>query len=164
MLKSLRRKTLGDLKANRKQFAAVWLVMLVLANPLAGIQLAISQPIRIGDLVTVGDGTGRVEDLTVEAVGGTAVLASWRSSWGPEPVEVEVRTEAGTVVGAVVAESAVQVVTGAGCPWRCRAVVRGPNASGGASLRSGVAAADRVIVNGILNARPGEKVAPAERP
>jgi RND family efflux transporter MFP subunit len=45
-----------------------------------------------------------------------------------------------------------------------RAVVRGPNASGGASLRSGVAAADRVIVNGILNARPGEKVAPAERP
>jgi small-conductance mechanosensitive channel len=37
----------------------------VLANPLAGIQLAISQPIRIGDLVTVGDETGRVEDLTL---------------------------------------------------------------------------------------------------
>jgi small-conductance mechanosensitive channel len=37
----------------------------VLANPLAGILLAISQPIRIGDLVTVGDETGRVEDLTL---------------------------------------------------------------------------------------------------
>ena len=37
----------------------------VLANPLAGILLAISQPIRIGDLVTIGDETGRVEDLTL---------------------------------------------------------------------------------------------------
>jgi small-conductance mechanosensitive channel len=37
----------------------------VIANPLAGIQLAISQPIRIGDTVTIGDETGRVDDLTL---------------------------------------------------------------------------------------------------
>ena len=32
----------------------------ILANPLAGILLAISQPIRIGDSVTIEDETGRV--------------------------------------------------------------------------------------------------------
>jgi small-conductance mechanosensitive channel len=37
----------------------------ILANPLAGIQLAIAQPIRIGDLVTIEDETGRVQDLTL---------------------------------------------------------------------------------------------------
>jgi small-conductance mechanosensitive channel len=37
----------------------------VIANPLAGIQLAISQPIRIGDTVTIADETGRVDDLTL---------------------------------------------------------------------------------------------------
>ncbi len=37
----------------------------ILANPLAGILLAISQPIRIGDTVTVEEETGRVEDLTL---------------------------------------------------------------------------------------------------
>lgn len=37
----------------------------VIANPLAGIVLAISQPIRIGDMVTIGDETGRVDDLTL---------------------------------------------------------------------------------------------------
>jgi small-conductance mechanosensitive channel len=37
----------------------------VLANPLAGLLLAISQPIRIGDTVTVADETGRVDDLTL---------------------------------------------------------------------------------------------------
>ena len=37
----------------------------VLANPLAGILLAISQPIRIGDTVTIAEETGRVEDLTL---------------------------------------------------------------------------------------------------
>lgn len=37
----------------------------ILANPLAGILLAVSQPIRIGDLVTVAGETGRVEDLTL---------------------------------------------------------------------------------------------------
>jgi small-conductance mechanosensitive channel len=37
----------------------------VLANPLAGILLAITQPIRIGDKVTIADETGRVDDLTL---------------------------------------------------------------------------------------------------
>ena len=37
----------------------------ILANPLAGILLAISQPIRIGDSVTIEDETGRVEDITL---------------------------------------------------------------------------------------------------
>lgn len=37
----------------------------ILANPLAGILLAVSQPIRIGDLVSVAGETGRVEDLTL---------------------------------------------------------------------------------------------------
>jgi small-conductance mechanosensitive channel len=37
----------------------------VLANPLAGILLAITQPIRIGDTITFGESTGRVDDLTL---------------------------------------------------------------------------------------------------
>ncbi|MFI5122571.1 MAG: mechanosensitive ion channel family protein [Vicinamibacteria bacterium] len=37
----------------------------ILANPLAGILLAISQPIRIGDTVTIEGESGRVEDLTL---------------------------------------------------------------------------------------------------
>ena len=37
----------------------------VLANPLAGILLAISQPIRIGDTITFGEETGRVDDITL---------------------------------------------------------------------------------------------------
>jgi small-conductance mechanosensitive channel len=37
----------------------------ILANPLAGILLAISQPIRIGDKVTIEEETGRVDDLTL---------------------------------------------------------------------------------------------------
>lgn len=37
----------------------------VLANPLAGILLAVSQPIRIGDTITIDDETGRVDDLTL---------------------------------------------------------------------------------------------------
>ena len=37
----------------------------ILANPMAGILLAITQPIRIGDSVTIEDETGRVEDLTL---------------------------------------------------------------------------------------------------
>jgi small-conductance mechanosensitive channel len=37
----------------------------VLANPLAGLLLAITQPIRIGDTVTLEEGTGRVDDLTL---------------------------------------------------------------------------------------------------
>lgn len=37
----------------------------ILANPLAGILLAVSQPIRIGDTVTIEGETGRVADLTL---------------------------------------------------------------------------------------------------
>ncbi len=37
----------------------------VLANPLAGILLAITQPIRIGDTITLDEETGRVDDLTL---------------------------------------------------------------------------------------------------
>ncbi len=37
----------------------------VLANPMAGILLAVTQPIRIGDSVTIEDETGRVDDLTL---------------------------------------------------------------------------------------------------
>jgi small-conductance mechanosensitive channel len=37
----------------------------ILANPLAGILLAVTQPIRIGDTVTIGEETGRVDDLTL---------------------------------------------------------------------------------------------------
>jgi small-conductance mechanosensitive channel len=37
----------------------------VLANPIAGILLAISQPIRIGDKVTIEEETGRVDDITL---------------------------------------------------------------------------------------------------
>ncbi len=37
----------------------------VLANPLAGILLAITQPIRIGDTITMDEHTGRVDDLTL---------------------------------------------------------------------------------------------------
>jgi small conductance mechanosensitive channel len=37
----------------------------VIANPLAGILLAITQPIRIGDMVTIAEETGRVDDLTL---------------------------------------------------------------------------------------------------
>lgn len=37
----------------------------VLANPLAGLLLAFTQPIRIGDTITIEDETGRVEDLTL---------------------------------------------------------------------------------------------------
>jgi RND family efflux transporter MFP subunit len=42
-------------------------------------------------------------------------------------------------------------------------VVKGPlTPSGDCAIRSGLTAADRVVVNGILNARPGQKVAPTE--
>ena len=36
-----------------------------LANMVAGILLAVTQPIRVGDTVTVADSTGRVDDLTL---------------------------------------------------------------------------------------------------
>jgi small-conductance mechanosensitive channel len=37
----------------------------VLANPVAGIMLAITQPIRIGDTITIQEETGQVDDLTL---------------------------------------------------------------------------------------------------
>ena len=45
-----------------------------------------------------------------------------------------------------------------------RSVVKGPLGLDGCAIRSGLTAEDRVIVNGILNARPGEKVAPTSAP
>lgn len=45
-----------------------------------------------------------------------------------------------------------------------RTVVKGPLGPDGCAIRSGLTATDRVIVNGILNARPGEKVAPVNAP
>ncbi len=45
-----------------------------------------------------------------------------------------------------------------------RAVERGPLTPDGCALRNGLTAQDRVIVNGLLNARPGEKVAAVTAP
>ena len=45
-----------------------------------------------------------------------------------------------------------------------RSIERGPLAGGGVVVRSGLEAADRVVVNGLLNARAGEKVAPQTAP
>jgi RND family efflux transporter MFP subunit len=44
-----------------------------------------------------------------------------------------------------------------------RSIVKGPRTKGGTAIRSGLAEGDRVIVEGLLNARPGEKVAPTPR-
>lgn len=43
-----------------------------------------------------------------------------------------------------------------------RSVVRGPLNPDGTAIRSGLTAQDRVIINGLLNARPGEVVTPRE--
>ena len=43
-----------------------------------------------------------------------------------------------------------------------RSIVKGPVSREGCAVRTGLAATDRVVVNGILNARPGEQVAPQE--
>ena len=53
-------------------------------------------------------------------------------------------------------------VVGSGDVVARRAIVRGPLTPNGFAIRSGLEASDRVIVNGVLNARSGEKVAPAE--
>jgi len=46
-----------------------------------------------------------------------------------------------------------------------RTVVKGPlTPNGDCAIRSGLTTADRVVVNGILNARPGQKVVPTESP
>jgi membrane fusion protein (multidrug efflux system) len=55
-------------------------------------------------------------------------------------------------------------VVGADDVVQRRAIVKGPMTPSGLAIRSGVAAADRVIVNGLLNARPGEKVSPQTAP
>ncbi len=43
-----------------------------------------------------------------------------------------------------------------------RSIERGPLTEDGCAIRSGLTAQDRVIVNGLLNARPGDKVTPME--
>ncbi len=53
-------------------------------------------------------------------------------------------------------------VVGTGDVVERRSIVKGPITPSGLSIRSGLSAGDRVIVNGLLNARPGEKVSPAE--
>jgi RND family efflux transporter MFP subunit len=45
-----------------------------------------------------------------------------------------------------------------------RTVVKGPLLKNRCAIRSGLAAADRVIVNGLVNARPGAKVTPVSEP
>ena len=45
-----------------------------------------------------------------------------------------------------------------------RSIVKGPVTDGRLAVRSGLSEADRVVVNGLLNARVGEKVAPTEAP
>jgi RND family efflux transporter MFP subunit len=57
-------------------------------------------------------------------------------------------------------------VVGADDVVQRRAIVKGPMTPSGLAIRSGVAAADRVIVNGLLNARPARRspqTAPAGR-
>ena len=41
-------------------------------------------------------------------------------------------------------------------------IVKGPLTSDGRAIRSGLTPTDRVVVNGLLNARPGTKVVPIE--
>jgi membrane fusion protein (multidrug efflux system) len=53
----------------------------------------------------------------------------------------------------------VYVVT-AGDVVERRSIVKGPVTEAGLAIRSGLSESDRVIVNGLLNARVGEKVAP----
>jgi multidrug efflux pump subunit AcrA (membrane-fusion protein) len=55
-------------------------------------------------------------------------------------------------------------VVGADDVVQRRAIVKGPMTASGLAIRSGVAATDRVIVNGLLNARPGAKVSPQTAP
>lgn len=51
-------------------------------------------------------------------------------------------------------------VVGAGDVVQRRSIERGPLTPDGCAIRSGLTAQDWVIVNGLLNARPGEKVSP----
>jgi len=52
------------------------------------------------------------------------------------------------------------LVVGAGDVVARRGVVKGPLTTNGCALRSGLTAQDRVIVNGIMRAKPGDKVTP----
>ena len=45
-----------------------------------------------------------------------------------------------------------------------RSVEKGPVTTNGCAIRSGLSAQDRVIVNGIARARPGDKVTPVTEP
>ena len=51
-------------------------------------------------------------------------------------------------------------VVGAGDVVARRGVVKGPLTTNGCALRSGLTAQDRVIVNGMMRAKPGDKVTP----
>ena len=55
-------------------------------------------------------------------------------------------------------------VVGANDVVERRGIVRGPLSPNGLVVRSGLAPTDRIIVNGLLNARVGEKVAPQDAP
>ena len=52
------------------------------------------------------------------------------------------------------------LVVGAGDVVARRGVVKGPLTTNGCALRSGLTAQDRVIVNGMMRAKPGDKVTP----
>jgi RND family efflux transporter MFP subunit len=52
------------------------------------------------------------------------------------------------------------LVMGAGDIVSRRAVVKGPPTGNGCAIRSGLTPEDRVIVNGMVNVRPGDKVTP----
>ncbi|MCX6912345.1 MAG: efflux RND transporter periplasmic adaptor subunit, partial [Verrucomicrobia bacterium] len=52
------------------------------------------------------------------------------------------------------------LVVGAGDVVARRGVVKGPLTTNGRALRSGLTAQDRVIVNGMMRAKPGDKVTP----
>ena len=52
------------------------------------------------------------------------------------------------------------LVAGPGDTVVRRSVVKGPLTPGGCAIRSGLAPEDRVIVNGLMNAKPGAKVHP----
>lgn len=56
------------------------------------------------------------------------------------------------------------LVVGDGDVVARRSIVRGPLTEHGCAIRSGLKSEDRVIVNGLMQARPGQKVAPVTAP
>ena len=123
----------------------------LLANPMAGILLSISQPIRIGDTVTIAGETGRVDDLTLShtfldtgdgrlvIVPNENVLTSVivnrstgdlsapavASVWVPPATDLTAAREA----LAVLEPSSVEVVETV--PWGVRFEIHGPRRPGG---------------------------------